>query len=227
MFDKLIRYSEVKHFIESSPQGSILEVGPGPLGLGCCLPYRFVGVDPWYPEKPIVHQQAVRGSGLALPFQNESFDYVLCIEVLEHLPEAWRGEMVAEMCRVARRHVIITHPHGRLARLGDRFLGVCYDILKIFGKGRPWWLVEHLQNSYPNPDDYLRGLALPFRRALRGRENVFLHVVLVFFGHLRIIARRLDRLYERNPKLLDRWINRVHFPPYSRVEVVLSRNQDH
>lgn len=48
----------------------------------------------------------VRGSGLALPFPDASFDVVICAEVLEHVHD-YRG-MLAEIARVLR-------PGGRLA----------------------------------------------------------------------------------------------------------------
>ena len=223
MLDKLIRYSEVAELLGESPDGTILEVGAGPLGLGSCLPHRFVGVDPWYPEPPIETQTAIRGSAVALPFADRGFDYVLCIEVLEHIPPEIRAQVVGEMCRVARHKVVITHPWGRWARAGDRFLGVVYDLLKVFGKSRPWWLVEHLNATYPDFAQYLTQMPAEFRQSMRGRENTILHVMLVFFTHLKIIHRQLERIHRRRPKLLPRVTRWVHFPPYSRLEVILER----
>ncbi len=223
MLDKLIRYSEVADLLGDTPDGTILEVGAGPLGLGSCLPYRFVGVDPWYPEPPISTQTAVKASAEDLPFRDRSFDYVLCIEVLEHIPTEIRGRIVSEMCRVARKKVVITHPWGKSARWGDQFLGVIYDTLKIFGKGRPWWLIEHLKADYPDPSQYLMSMPVGFRSRVRGRENTFVHVALVFFTHLKFVHRRLDRVHHRWPGLLRRVTRWVHFPPYSRAEVILER----
>jgi hypothetical protein len=130
---------------------------------------------------------------------------------------------VEEMCRVARRKVIITHPWGKWARWGDRFLGVIYDALKVFGKGRLWWLVEHLSAPYPEPKPYLPTIPPGFQPSVRGRENTFLHIVLVFFTHLKFVHRQLDRVHHRWPGLLKRVTKWVHFPPYSRAEVILER----
>ena len=117
MLEKLIRYGAIADILGPEPDGSILEVGAGPHGLGCCLPYPFVGVDTWYPDPPLPQNKAIKASGTDLPFRDRSFDYVLCIEVLEHLPPELRPRIVSEMCRVSRKMVIITHPYGLSARV--------------------------------------------------------------------------------------------------------------
>jgi ubiquinone/menaquinone biosynthesis C-methylase UbiE len=43
-----------------------------------------------------------------LPYADESFDLVLCLEVLEHLSEPERA--LAELCRVARRDLVVSVP---------------------------------------------------------------------------------------------------------------------
>ena len=63
------------------------------------------------------------GSLYKLPFSDNSFDAVVCSEVLEHLDDP--GRAIAQMKRVARRHVLITVPRepifDRLNRLGRLF----------------------------------------------------------------------------------------------------------
>ena len=49
------------------------------------------------------------GSVLQLPYGDSAFDTVVCSEVLEHVEDWHRA--IAELKRVARRHVIITVPH--------------------------------------------------------------------------------------------------------------------
>lgn len=65
------------------------------------------------------------GSVYKLPYSDNSFDTVVCSEVLEHLDEPARA--IQELKRVARHHVLITVPHepyfqwlnslGRMLRL--------------------------------------------------------------------------------------------------------------
>lgn len=50
------------------------------------------------------------GSILRLPFGNNSFDSILCCEVLEHLPFDSLESALSELRRVSRRHVVISLP---------------------------------------------------------------------------------------------------------------------
>jgi hypothetical protein len=182
-----------------------------------------VGIDPWYPEPPIPQQMAVRASGMALPFADKSFDYVLCIEVLEHLPEAWRAPVVLEMCRVARKKIIITHPAGKLGRIADTVLGWQYSMLKPLGVQKPWWLIEHFQNPLPDPTTYLPDNLHEFKIRVQGQENGILHNGWVFFGNLKSVARRIKKSYERNPQRVKRLVRLSNFPPYYRIMCTLER----
>ncbi len=53
----------------------------------------------------------VCASASALPFRDQSFDGVLCLEVLEHLPEPLLRAAAEELARVARRSLVIGVPH--------------------------------------------------------------------------------------------------------------------
>jgi ubiquinone/menaquinone biosynthesis C-methylase UbiE len=44
-----------------------------------------------------------------IPFEDDSFDSVLCLDVLEHLENI--HEIFDELCRVSKEHVIITLPN--------------------------------------------------------------------------------------------------------------------
>lgn len=54
-----------------------------------------------------------------LPFPDNSFDLVLCLEVLEHLLDSTQG--LRELLRVARDHVLVSVPHEPFFR-GANFL---------------------------------------------------------------------------------------------------------
>lgn len=63
-----------------------------------------------------------------LPFNDDAFDAVMCLEVLEHLSDP--GQALAELCRVARDFVLVSVPDepffsfGNLLRLKNvRLLG--------------------------------------------------------------------------------------------------------
>jgi len=82
-----------------------------------------VGADRCYLKNHLDSQSSYWGVGLGgdcdqeidleegyLPFEDNSFDCVLCLEVLEHLEKL--HAIFDECCRVARRHVIISLPNA-------------------------------------------------------------------------------------------------------------------
>jgi SAM-dependent methyltransferase len=52
----------------------------------------------------------VRGDACSLPFANHSFDTVTALHVLEHLAASSASRALQEMCRVARRRLIVAVP---------------------------------------------------------------------------------------------------------------------
>lgn len=59
------------------------------------------------------------GDLLTLPFPDNQFDLVMCMEVLEHLDHPEKG--LAELCRVSRRWLLLSVPNEPLFR-GANFL---------------------------------------------------------------------------------------------------------
>ena len=223
MIDKLSRYAAVDDILRRKPQASILEIGAGPHGLGCCLPYRFVGVDVSYPSPPVETQTAIKASALRLPFPDRSFDVVLGIEVLEHIPPDIRANIITELCRVSRDLVYLTHPYGRLARFDDHALRIIYGITGLFGKGSPEWLTEHLQFSYPDPKRYLPAVPNGYTVKYTKETNAILHPFLVFFFTIRVISAWVAARHRKNPDRVMRCVKLTNFPPYARLCVMLNR----
>lgn len=67
-------------------------------------------------EKKTTGIEPVRCSGLHLPFDDHSIDYVICTLVLHHLSDEDAMNLIGEMCRVARRRFFAIdlnrHPVG-------------------------------------------------------------------------------------------------------------------
>lgn len=63
----------------------------------------------------------VQAEAAALPLASASFDLVLCLEVLEHLPEPEAA--LAELCRVSRGPVILSVPHQPYFSLANMLRG--------------------------------------------------------------------------------------------------------
>lgn len=96
---------------------SVLDVGAGTgralLKLSDALPgATIVGVEPVAELREVGYQNGISpamlqdGDALALPFPDDSFDFVIETAVLHHVPDP--GQAVAEMVRVARVGVMIS-----------------------------------------------------------------------------------------------------------------------
>ena len=63
----------------------------------------------------IFHIDADPVEGTSLPYDNCSYDVVLCSESLEHIPDY--EKVLSELLRVARKAVVITVPHEKPAKI--------------------------------------------------------------------------------------------------------------
>ncbi len=164
--DVWFRYTSALEFLHlESENVSVLEIGPGFFGLECFLPRRFweggtlvqVNIAPWSCMTPVGTELRVSASGLCLPFKDRSFDYVLAMDVLEHVPRESRRAFCEELTRVCREAVLADVP---LEGDDDIFQAARYDRAfqeayeKRFGKGEGN-VAEHLQNGHPTPGEVL------------------------------------------------------------------------
>ena len=72
---------------------------------------RVVGLDSSQEALRHVKAEAAQGSIAELPFEDESFDLVTCMETLEHLSQADFQRAVDEMQRVSRKYILLTVPN--------------------------------------------------------------------------------------------------------------------
>jgi ubiquinone/menaquinone biosynthesis C-methylase UbiE len=115
--------SAVEHFYRQAAPQTVLEVGCGEGRLARHLfacshpPRRFVVSDR---DIGVLDRdldpriQSCEASVTQLPFEDASFDLVVCCEVLEHLDDPAAG--LAEVARVARRAAIVSTPREPLWR---------------------------------------------------------------------------------------------------------------
>jgi SAM-dependent methyltransferase len=146
----------------------IAEIGSGSAGVTEFLDHPVTGVDTAFERtadvtNPRLHQ--VVGTATALPFADGSFDVVLCLEMLEHLPAADRAGALAEMLRVLRPggRLVATFPAGATAARLDAWLNTAYR--RRHGRDHPW-AVEHLQQGVPEAEE-IAALAAPLARRVR------------------------------------------------------------
>jgi SAM-dependent methyltransferase len=124
VYDDTLPAHVVEHYLrkrsrfvlEHCPRGKGLDVGCGTGALATRLAesgYEMAGVDPSEGMLEVLRARApairaIKGSGTALPFADDSFDLVLSVAVMHHVadPEDVRRTL-AEMVRVAK-------PSGRI-----------------------------------------------------------------------------------------------------------------
>ena len=152
MLNWAIRYKPVVRWLDEMDARDVLDVGSGYYGLSCFRPGPVVQTDLEFgrdqpPARRVGEPTFQVASVERLPFEDRSFDAVVSLDMMEHLPDELRNIAVSEMCRVSRSRVIIGCPVGVTAHLVD--LAFCV-FLKLRGEEYPIWLAEHrIQSAYP------------------------------------------------------------------------------
>ena len=91
------------------------------------------------------------GSGFALPFADGSFDAVVTLDTLEHMPREARLPFIRECCRVARQFVIVAAPFGSK---GHAVLEARLYNLYQSRYGEPHaYLGEHVRYGLPDTEE--------------------------------------------------------------------------
>jgi SAM-dependent methyltransferase len=176
MMSQIVRYAPVIELIAERRPRSVLEVGSGSQGLGRFLARRFVGVERDFTDytpavqRPSPWMLPVCADAARVPFRATTFDLVLMIDVLEHVPPAARAELVSECVRVARDTIAVGFPSGPLAESHDRELDRWLDERKL---PRPGWLAEHLEHPFPTAGE-IAGLFAGAGARVRIVENAWL-----------------------------------------------------
>ena len=101
-------------------EGSLLDVGCRSTNLKHALPDgsdRYCGLDVSPPAEILGDVEA------GLPFQNESFDSVVALDVLEHTDDIYKA--FAELCRVAKKYILICLPNAYEIKARIKYLLGC------------------------------------------------------------------------------------------------------
>ena len=93
---------------------------------------RVVALDLTMPDVVGENITCVEGNVLDLPLEDNTFDLVLCAEVLEHIPPAQLPRACDELTRIAKGHVLIGVPYRQDTRVGQTTCRSC-------GKTNPPW----------------------------------------------------------------------------------------
>jgi hypothetical protein len=149
-FDQHQRYRMVADAIERLREGSdplrILDVGEGMI-------LNFLPEDQITVLDRSDSKEAsgfVRGDATALPFEDESFDYVASVDVYEHIEPTSRERHLSELRRVARKGVLLAAPFDSdVVRGAER---VANEFHRSVHLRENVWLREHAENGLPRLD---------------------------------------------------------------------------
>ena len=152
--DIAFRYLPVRDILkkEGLTEARILEVGSGDLGITPYIRREVVGLDIAF-DRPGPYLKALEYSGSGFPFPDDSFDLVLSVDSLEHVPADQRPKMISEMIRAAAKAVVIVAPCGSNAAASDRELARYYK--SIHGKSDKFF-DDHIYNGLPEKDDVVK-----------------------------------------------------------------------
>lgn len=211
MLNQLVRYAPLLPALRRDT-GTILEVGSGADGISAYLRRNVVGLEIRFPGPPGDWLTPVGGSATALPFADASFDTVLVMDTMEHIPPALRTKALDEAVRVARKIVIVGGPMGAAAREADERLAGAY---RKRGIEPPDWLAEHLTERAPDIED----IAGPLRDkgldvTVRGNENLRAHLALMRAEMRPVAFRILGRIRRHAPGPAATLARTLRFGPY-------------
>jgi hypothetical protein len=124
---------------------AVLDVGGYP-----CLTPRFLPADWVVVVDPVATAGTgyLRASGLALPFHDSSFDLVLSLDSLEHVPAADRPRYLAELLRVARGYVLLLAPFASPET--ERAEALLFEYVKVALHAEQAQLREHRDHGLPD-----------------------------------------------------------------------------
>ena len=154
-FDQYQRYETVSKLIEllrKDKQFHLLELGANEhKDLKMFFPNdQILFTDIKLTEKMENDKDFVRADGSDLQFDDNSYDFVIALDVLEHVEEAKRDKFISEMCRVSRFGAILSFP------IASQEVMDCEKRINSYYKsitGKDFiWLKEHIENGLPNSE---------------------------------------------------------------------------
>jgi hypothetical protein len=125
-------------------RGSALDVGARDGHFSRLLADKFDSVTALDLETPEIEQervQCVQGDVTDLEFEDNTFDFVFCAEVLEHIPTQSLAKACSELSRVSRRYALIGVPYKQDIRVGRTTCRACGE------KNPPWGHVNRFDEA--------------------------------------------------------------------------------
>ncbi|MBI5117417.1 glycosyltransferase [Candidatus Poribacteria bacterium] len=223
-FDIYQRYKIVADAIDHMRDShlKILDVG-GRGDLVRFLPNDFVAtVDR---NRYFRTRASVVADGITLPFREKAFDYVLAVDMIEHLPINQRNGFIDELDRVAAKGIVLGAPFRSDAnKESENLLSEFHR--SLYGAENPW-LAEHMRNGLPDLEattDYVKKKGFTISVLPNGYVNRW--TVMMGLSHVLAkitdgdgLLRNLSEFYNKNYYSMD---NKE--PCYRHIIVAVRQN---
>lgn len=206
-FDQYQRHRQAAQIIEAlreSPDHSfhVLDVGGGP-----SVTRLFLRPTDWIVSldlRPQAGPLTVVGDATCLPFGDRTFDVVVTLDTLEHLPVTHRSRMIDEIVRVARRGTVLIAPTA--SPEADTAEHILFEFIRVVLNVEHEQLREHLDNGLPELgtlEAYLHEIGYPYLVRPSGYIHRWLAMMLVKHHLMSLpssetVHRQLDNYYNRH-----------------------------
>lgn len=194
-YDVYCRHQRMAALIPA--RGTILDVGGSLRELK-----RFI-------SNPITTTDVIGGdiiaAGTYLPFKNKSFDLVVSLDTIEHLPAKNRPQFISESLRVAQKQVIIAAPMGTAAHQQAEM-----NLAKFHPRDR--YIQEHIKYGLPtliDIKDWVKDLP---DHELSFSDDWRLARLMFKFHRFEVSQPQLNRLIHYGKPLVNWLANTLIFP---------------
>lgn len=145
-FDAYERNKKIATLLDKGDK--VLDVGGGITGIKLFSDNRVTIVD--------LEVGDIKMDARKLKLKDNSFDVVVSVDVIEHLPREDRKNFVKNLVRIAKRLVVISAPYGGKLHLAaeKRLL----SRLKKIGR-KDFFLKQHVKYILPKPEDIINKTA--------------------------------------------------------------------
>jgi len=154
-------YHQIEEIVSANPK-SILEVGVGSGLLRAVLTGVYHCIYNSLDIGEHLHPDYV-GSVLDMPFADNTYDVVGCFQVLEHLPFENFERALSEICRVARKRVVVSLPDAASER--TPVLPNKYD-------GEHYWEINRIDFEFPKIKEIIQNIAKHYQFELEREYRV-------------------------------------------------------
>lgn len=155
--DVFFRHSVIARAVGNSKE--ILDVG-GSLGeLRKFLPHAHITTA------DVIEGADILFKGKKLPIDSKFYETVVSVDTLEHVPQKERASFVKELCRVARKRVILLAPYG-----STEHTKIELQLAETYKREKrevPNYLKEHIKFGLPG-EEFLQSL----RQEINAQTNL-------------------------------------------------------